>query len=439
MKKIKYQIIAQQAIFTGSDEDAGTMKTLRREKVALSNPITHHSWFKSENSRRAAALWILEEIWRKINFQDMAASRRMRIWDEFSTKMLAATRVRTRFQFLNEFARSFNVKALSDPNISDLIQRFSDDEFLTLLRDEQQFLILLLRNKREALKEQFKQNNNTEEGEIDCFDEIEYGFSAKDFTKSEPEAKQGFDLKRFGRGQKAEEEVLRFSKSFDRIPYISGNSIRGILRRLIMRDFCQRAEIQKLEKNIYHQLFTGGNITDSTMYEDIKQREKYIAMCPPIGLFGSAIGNMTIEGEMKVGAMRPICLEHGNGESSFWEFLGTEFGVRRDDSKLERYIDLKKEASEKKDKPQQMKYGYETFIKGTQFEHQFICSTYDLLIESAFYHVLGIFKQNSFVGGMSAIGNGELDIDYQIPKDAGKLYLDYLEENKAEIQKYFEV
>lgn len=438
MIKIKYRTTANQSIFTGSDEDAGTIKTLRREKVALSNPVTHQSWFKSENSRRAAALWILEEVWKKINFEDMAPTRRMKIWDEFSTKMLAATRVRTRFQFLNEFSRSFNIKALSDPNISDLIQRFSDDEFLTLLRDEQQFLILLLRNKRDALKKRMKQKDGNQQPEIDCFDEIEYGFEAKDFTESQPEEKKGFDLKRFGRGQKAEEKVLNFSKSFDRIPYISGNSIRGILRRLIMRDFCQRVGIKKLEKNIYHQLFTGGNITDSTMYEDIKQREKYIKMCPPIGLFGSAIGNMTIEGEMRVGAMRQVCLEHGNGKSSFWEFLGTEFGVRRDDSKLERYIDLEK-IDAKKDKPQQMKYGYETFIKGTQFEHQFICSTYDPLIESAFYHVLGVFQKNSFVGGMSAIGNGELDIDYQIPENAGKLYVDYLEGNKLEIQKYFEV
>lgn len=439
MIKIKYKTVARQSIFTGSDEDSGIIKTLRREKVALLNPITHKSWFKSENSRRAAALWILEEIWRKINFEDMSSSRRMRIWDEFSTKMLAATRVRTRLQFLNEFARSFNVKSLSNPNISDLIQRFSDEELLTLLREEQQFLILLLRNKREAAKERFKNKDQSATPEIDCFDAVEYGFADKDFTESQPEEKKGFDLKRFGRDQKAEDKPLKFTKAFDRIPYISGNSIRGILRRLAMRDFCERSGIKKLEKNIYHQLFTGGNITDSTMYENIEQREEYIAMCPMIGLFGSAIGNMTIEGEMKVGAMRPLCSEHGNGESSFWEFLGTEFGVRRDDSKLERYIDLKKEADKKKDKPQQMKYGYETFIKGSQFEHQFVCSTYEPLIESAFYHVLKVFKENSFVGGMSAIGNGELDIDYQIPKSAEKLYLVYLEDNKGAIQKYFKV
>jgi hypothetical protein len=38
MIRISYITTARQPIFTGSDEDAGTMKTLRREKVALQNP-----------------------------------------------------------------------------------------------------------------------------------------------------------------------------------------------------------------------------------------------------------------------------------------------------------------------------------------------------------------------------------------------------------------
>lgn len=432
MKRIKYQTIAKQPIFTGSDEDAGITKTLRREKVAILKPVSHTSWFKSENSRRIAALWILEEIWRKIDFENMSASRRMRIWDEFSTKMLAATRVKTRFQFLNEFGRSFDVKSLSNPNIADLIQRFSDDEFLTLLRDEQQFLILLLRNKRDLSREKYK-DKLEEKPAVDYFDMAEYGLPIDKQTEKK------FNLKLFGRDQEPSTEPLRFIKTFDRIPYISGNSIRGILRRLVMRDFCERVGLKKLEKNIYHQLFTGGNITDSTIYEDIAQREKYIKMCPMIGLFGSAIGNMTIEGELKVGAMRPLCLEHGTGESSFWEFLGTEFGVRRDDSKLEKYIDLEKPESDKKEKPQQMKYGYETFIKGTRFEHQFICTTFDPVIESAFWHAMEIFQENSFVGGMSAIGNGEMNIDFVIQRDAALLYLKYLDDYKEDMREYFKV
>jgi hypothetical protein len=38
-----------------------------------------------------------------------------------------------------------------------------------------------------------------------------------------------------------------------------------------MRDFCNITGIKSLEKNIYHQLFTGGNITDATKFENIEK------------------------------------------------------------------------------------------------------------------------------------------------------------------------
>jgi hypothetical protein len=413
MKKITYKVIAKQPIFTGSDEDAGIMKTLRREKVALLNPVKHQSWFKSENSRRVAVLMILEEIWRKIDFEDMKGNRRLRIWDEFSSKLLAATRVRTRFQFLNELARMFNIKSLSNPKISDIIQRFSDDEFLNLIREEQQFLVLLLRNKRQAIKEDIQDFN---------------------YFPEDKELKSEFDVKNYGRDVKEQAESLYFSKTFERIPYVSGNSIRGILRRLAMRDFCEQVGIKKLHKDIYHQLFTGGSLSDSTMFEDIEKREEYIKMCPMIGLFGSAIGNMTIEGELKIGALRPVCKEHGDGEASFWELLGTEFGVRSDSAKTERDIEI---VANDDSKPQQMKYEYEVFIKGTELSGQLICSTYDELIESAFWHVLQLFKHNPFVGGQSSVGNGELDLQYETSTEKTKLYLDYLKNNQEKIREYF--
>ena len=84
-----------------------------------------------------------------------------------------------------------------------------------------------------------------------------------------------------------------------------------------------------------------------------------------------------------------------------------------------------------------MKYEYETFIKGTQFNHQFICATHNALIESAFYHVLDLFKKNHFVGGMSAIGNGELRLTYKVELGKNDIYLEYLKNNKKKIKEYF--
>jgi len=65
-------------------------------------------------------------------------------------------------------------------------------------------------------------------------------------------------------------------------------------------------------------------------------------------------------GKMKVGALRPICIEHGNGYVSFWELIGREFGTRYDSSKSETHIEITDD--DKKRNPDQMKYEFEDGI-----------------------------------------------------------------------------
>ncbi len=408
MIRTNYEITALQPIFTGSDEDTGIIRTLRREKVCLANPVRHVSAFKTENERRLAILEILESVWTQIDFENMSSSRMMRIWDEFSSKILASTRVRTKEQFLNLICQSFGIRAIRNTDIVGVIQKFGDVEFLDTIREELQFLVLLIRKHRAEKKAGITENKENMSGQYSLF--------------IPPEQDNPPD-----------QEIV-FEKHFDYIPYVSGNSIRGILRRLVMRDFCKIVGITKLDKQMYHQLFTGGNITDSTAYEDIARREEYIANCPMIGLFGSAIGNMTIEGELKVGGARPICREHGNGGVSFWELLGTEFGTRRDDSKLERDIEI---TNANPDEKNQMKYGYEVFIPGTKFSHCFICTTHSELVKSAYWHVLELFRANPIIGGSSSVGNGLISQDYEIEEKAGDMYVKYLKEKKETILEYF--
>jgi hypothetical protein len=390
MIRINYVMTAKQPIFTGSDEDAGTMKTFRREKRLLSTPIKEVSVFKSENARRTAILSLFEAVWSEIDFENMKPMRRMKIWDEFSSKVLAATHVRTRYQFLNELCRSFNVRSLNKPVVWQILERFLDDELLGVIRDEHQYLILLFRDKNQ------NKIKLLDQGGGDLFSED------------------------------ADREGISFVKTSDYIPVVSGNSIRGIIRRLVMRDYCRLAGITKLNKDIYHQLFTGGSITGSTDFEDIAKREEYINVCPMMGLFGSAIGNMTIEGDLKVGGARPICREHGDGEVSFWEMLGVDFGTRRDDSKTETDIEIIGKEDGKKDAPQQMKYGYEILVVGTRLSHQFVCTTANPLIESAFWRMLKMFRECPFIGGTSGVGHGEVDLSYAVPDRADDAYVSHI-------------
>jgi hypothetical protein len=165
---------------------------------------------------------------------------------------------------------------------------------------------------------------------------VEYTLFAELYQKKEQKKECEIEIK-----------PIKFEKKFDNVPYFGGNSIRGYLRRLIMADFVKQIGITALNKSIYHQLFTGGNITESTGTENIESREKYIAMCPAIGLLGSAIGNGTIEGELKVTGARLRCIENNTGNCTFWELIELNFGTRHDDSKAETNIKINIEFDKK--------------------------------------------------------------------------------------------
>lgn len=72
------------------------------------------------------------------------------------------------------------------------------------------------------------------------------------------------------------------------IPVISGNSIRGTLRRLIWDDLLTRVNYTPTNMKIYHMMFTGGQLTavdskDSGVI-DIEMKRKLRAELPPLAV-----------------------------------------------------------------------------------------------------------------------------------------------------------
>ena len=386
MLKVNYQIVAKQPLHTGSDESFGTESSLRREKVLLPEPVEFKSKFESEDDRRKAIVNILLNVWRNIDWDSIGNQRLMSIYDEFSSKLLASTGVRTKEQFLNKICQKWGIRSLTDQSIVDLLDLFESDELLETIRKEHQYLVLLMRK----------------------------------ITKDKEQKNQKFEISNKG-------EKIKFEKHFDTVPFIAGNSIRGLLRRIVMKDFCDLVGIEKLDKDVYHRLFTGGNITSSTGFEDIEKREQYVAMCPMISLFGSAIGNMTIQGEMKVGGARLQCRENGTASKSYWELIDLSFGTRLDSSKYQKDIEITGSTGEEKN---QMKYEMEVFVKGSKFDSVFGVVTTNELLISAFWRAMKIYQHHGYILGSSARDKGLVDIQIDIPKNADKLYLDYLEKNK---------
>lgn len=395
MKRINYSFVAKTPVFTGSDENNGTVRNLRREKRLLPERITIQSQFKDRKSRQTAALNILYSVYKCID--NALKSGNYGYYDAFANKAKAATQCPDKYVFLNQLCESCGVTTITDRYsdvVMQMVELFEDSELLEVVRNEHQFLMLRL---REAVSQK-----------------EEYQMTTEDLTGN---------------------SIFSFTKSFDKIPYIGGNSIRGLMRRLLMYDFCVQLDIDSLTKETYHKLFTGGTLSDSTGVEDMAMRRGITALCPPIALLGSAVGNQTIEGALKVVGARLRCLENGTGDVSFWELIETQFGTRLDSEKQETKLQLigsndKPKSGKGKDVSTQMKYEYECFITGSEFDASFVIDTHSPLIESCFYRALELLRDYGFVGGNSARDSGSIDILIDIPTDGSKLYLNYLAENR---------
>jgi len=417
--KNDYKATALSHIHHGSNDNTGIVRTFRTEKVKLINPIQYESTFKNHSERRATLLLFLYYIWIKIfNDNNITGGRRvMKIWDEFSTKLMYACKAKDKYAFLNRLCKSWNLSVLSG-DIAEIFERFNSDELLETIRNEHYYLVMLLRKISQEKKSKYKDF-------LDYQMELEHNEDNNiDTTTERPER---FDIKKFISdlvdNNNVEEKI--FKKQIIDIPYISGNAVGGYLRRLLMRDYLERVGITVLEKESYHQMMTGGTITTSKEFESHEKRAELKMMCPPLQLLGTSIGNLTLESSLAIGDMRPMCREHETGDISFWELLDVNFGTRHDTSKTEKHIELIDKEKSEDDSPHQMLFEYEVLIKGTEFQSSFFLDTNDEIVTSCFWQLIKLFKKYNVVGAKSSRGLGLIDINIEVPKDAEKLYIDY--------------
>jgi len=228
---------------------------------------------------------------------------------------------------------------------------------------------------------------------------------------------------------------------FQKIYYISGNSIRGKLRRLVMYDFFNLLgkpidDVENLK--VYHLFFGGGKLESSdkdTGIIDLEIRRNVRDLIPPLALFGSAIRNQMIPGILKNGHAFPICIEtlafipekyhdFPQAKKSIRTFTDTSFFTRRDDLQAER---------EEDEQAIQMKVDYEVFIPGTLFYHWFSLEHPTEIELSAFGHMLNLFHQSPFLGGKSSTGDGEVQFKYSPELPSGQAYRDFINGKKTEI------
>lgn len=417
--------------------------------------------------------------------------RKSDIWQEFRSRVLSAAGSKSKSTFLTRYTEYYSIGNY-DLKLLDLLDIFDNHEFLYVLRDNIDDLILRMRLQRERKNENYqkiKELNQQIDKNLEFLNSLEKQGMFTDEAKINEyksivdkqyeelkvleNAKSGFVFD-FSKKQKGSK--LSYTKDFHAIPYFTGNSIAGVLRRLAMRDFFDKTGIEQTYDFAYHTLFTGGvlkletkdkviahylertrtitdvakekikvnakemtkSISQNSGEVDIDKVDELTATCPPLRLFGSAIGNMMIGSEMQVSNAELICLENNNGESSMWGLIEDVFYTRHDSGKGERDIEIIETSGD----IHQMKYIMETVIKGAEFEHEFICKSNNSLVQGAFYNALDLFCKFHVIGGKSSRGLGQLDLSElqsQINYDLVQLYNDHLEANREQIREFFNV
>jgi CRISPR/Cas system CSM-associated protein Csm3 (group 7 of RAMP superfamily) len=230
------------------------------------------------------------------------------------------------------------------------------------------------------------------------------------------------------------------------VPVVSGNQVRGRLRRLLTEDFLELAGYkldlsQKKHQKLYHTLFAGGVLTEAEEESgviDLNMKFKIVKYILPLRLFGCSYSNQMIEGRLLVGHLLPVCRELKEyigveSDLSFYQLITRAFQTRRDE------LRDAKQGEEEEETTVQAIVEYECFAPGTKFYHEIVLETTkqeESLDLSTLYRAVKLWQQTPHIGGKSSVGFGKLRIDYGWPNEVNdSVYLDFIEKNKSEIVK----
>lgn len=222
------------------------------------------------------------------------------------------------------------------------------------------------------------------------------------------------------------------------IPFISGNAIRGQMRRRAFHDLLERLDYNlDLDstpgRRLYHALFTGGvleEIGKDRQAMSLKMKANVYDVIPEVRLFGFAWGNQMVESQLKVGQGLPVCLELANflpnnqkPKTSFYQLISQNFHTRKDD------LDRREDES-----ITQMLVDYEVFLPGTVLFHEFRLEDPTDLDRSTLAYQIELWSRKPYLGGRSSTGHGQVKLDYDSKYDSKK-YIEHYEENKKEAVK----
>jgi len=204
------------------------------------------------------------------------------------------------------------------------------------------------------------------------------------------------------------------------VPVVSGNGIRGPLRRLIFQDLIERAGYEPKnaagQVKLYHSLFSGGILEavaeKDAGYIDLAMKRKLRAAIPPLALLGTAIKNQMLEGKVDVGYAIPRVkelmsfLQAGGPEitATLADIQQQTFNTRRDE--------MAQAAKEGGGASSQMLHTWWYIPPGTTFQHAFTLIDPSDVERACLGQMIALWKMRPRLGAKAGTGNAVVSLDY---------------------------
>lgn len=199
-----------------------------------------------------------------------------------------------------------------------------------------------------------------------------------------------------------------------KLPVITANSIRGQIRDSGAKHLLE-ALGAKVDKDVFHLLFSGGNIS-GVMKNDIEKARKVREAFPLVSVLGGGLGDMILAGKMNLTFAYPVCQESEAitkiPSVLSWHKLIEEMEfTRTDDSKndkLSEFIeDIEIESSGKAST--QMRYSVQYMASGTEFLQAINLINASDIEKGALLTALREWFKTPTLGGMASKGFGYFD------------------------------
>lgn len=221
-----------------------------------------------------------------------------------------------------------------------------------------------------------------------------------------------------------------------RVPVVSGNAIRGLLRRAAGRDLLARVEVERgtLAPAWIYLLSSGGTLSkgetrkvfDPAYVRDLRR------MIPPLGLFGGSLQGAILPGSLDVDMALPIVAETA-------AFTGAADATMRLADLLEeipysRRDDLEdREARGENTSAVQMRYSVECLRPGVRLAHGLVLRTTDAVLRGCLWRAVELVAQ-ARMGGKGGTGHGRFAWTWEPAPEEIAAYAAHVETHRDRIR-----